>query len=175
VGSPFVIAEMMKARKARARAIVGFEANGGFFTASAFKLGRNTLSPLPTRDCILPIMAVLASARKARKPLSQFAASLALPVALADRLENFPVESSSRLMAKLMASNAACGEFFSTFGKVKKRDKTDGLRVTLVDGAIIHLRPSGNAPEFRCYVEAATQGEAETLLKKAMARIAQER
>ena len=175
VGSPFVIAEMMKAKKAKARAIAGFEANGGFFTASTFKLGRSTLTPLPTRDCILPIMAVLASAKKTKKPLSQFAASFALPVALADRLEHFPVESSSRLMAELMASNAACDEFFSAFGKVKKRDKTDGLRVTLADGAVIHLRPSGNAPEFRCYVEAATHGEAEALLKRAMARIAQER
>ena len=175
VGSPFVIAEMMKAKKAKARAIVGFEANGGFFTASSFKVGRAVLTPLPTRDCFLPILAVLASARKAKKPLSEFAASFALPVALADRLEHFPVESSSRLMARLSASDAACDEFFSSFGAVKKRNRTDGLRVTLADAAIVHLRPSGNAPEFRCYVEAATQIEAEALLKKAMVRIALER
>jgi phosphomannomutase len=175
VGSPFVIAEMMKAKKAKARAIVGFEANGGFFTASSFKVGRAVLTPLPTRDCFLPILAVLASARKAKKPLSEFAAGFALPVALADRLEHFPVESSSRLMARLSASDAGCDEFFSSFGAVKKRNKTDGLRVTLANGAIVHLRPSGNAPEFRCYVEAATQIEAEALLKKVMARIAAER
>ena len=175
VGSPFVIAEMMKAKKARARAIVGFEANGGFFTASPFKVGRMVLTPLPTRDCFLPILAILASAKRAKKPLSAFAAGFALPVALADRLEDFPVESSSRLMARLSASNAACDEFFSSLGAVKKRDKTDGLRVTLADGAIVHLRASGNAPEFRCYVEAATQIEAEALLKKAVTRIAAER
>ena len=33
-------------------------------------------------------------------------------------------------------------------------DLTDGLRMSLSDSTIIHLRPSGNAPEFRCYVEA---------------------
>ena len=175
VGSPFVIAEMMKAKRAKARAIVGFEANGGFFTASAFKVGRMVLSPLPTRDCFLPILAVLASAKKAKKPLSEFAAGFALPVALADRLEDFPVESSARLMARLSASNAACDEFFSSIGAVKKRNKTDGLRVTLADGAVVHLRPSGNAPEFRCYVEAATQIEAEALLKQVVTRIARER
>ncbi|WP_369922687.1 hypothetical protein [Marinomonas polaris] len=32
-------------------------------------------------------------------------------------------------------------------------DETDGLRMTLNSGDIIHLRPSGNAPELRCYVE----------------------
>ncbi|MDE2385138.1 MAG: phosphomannomutase [Alphaproteobacteria bacterium] len=175
VGSPFVIARMMKAKKAGGRAIAGFEANGGFFTASTFKVGRGRLSPLPTRDCFLPIMAVLASARKARKPLSQFAASFALPVALADRLEHFPVESSARLIARLTSSPAACDQFFAAFGKVKKRDKTDGLRVTLAGGAVVHLRPSGNAPEFRCYVEAASHAEAEALLAKALERIAAER
>jgi phosphomannomutase len=175
VGSPFVIAEMMKAKKAKARAIVGFEANGGFFTASPFKVGRVVLTPLPTRDCFLPILAVLASAKKAKMPLSKFAAGFALPVALADRLAHFPLESSSRLMVRLAVSNAACDEFFSSFGGVKKRNTTDGLRVTLANGAVVHLRPSGNAPEFRCYVEAPTQIEAEALLKKAMARIAAER
>ena len=31
---------------------------------------------------------------------------------------------------------------------------TDGLRITLTNGRIVHLRPSGNAPELRCYAEA---------------------
>ena len=101
VGSPYVIAEMLRAKKARARAIVGFEANGGFFTVSSFKLGGAVLTPLPTRDCFLPILAVLASARKAKKSLSALVASYPLPIALAGRLENFPVESSARLMKQL--------------------------------------------------------------------------
>lgn len=33
-------------------------------------------------------------------------------------------------------------------------DDNDGLRITLSDERIIHLRPSGNAPELRCYAEA---------------------
>jgi len=35
-------------------------------------------------------------------------------------------------------------------------DTTDGLRVTFEGGGVIHMRPSGNAPEFRCYAEAST-------------------
>ena len=35
-------------------------------------------------------------------------------------------------------------------------DRTDGIRMSFSNDEIIHLRPSGNAPEFRCYNEAAT-------------------
>jgi phosphomannomutase len=42
-------------------------------------------------------------------------------------------------------------------------DKTDGLRLTFENGEIVHLRPSGNAPELRCYTEATTQARAEQL------------
>jgi phosphomannomutase len=31
---------------------------------------------------------------------------------------------------------------------------TDGLRATFANEEVIHLRPSGNAPELRCYTEA---------------------
>ena len=175
VGSPYVIAEMLKARKARARAIVGFEANGGFFTASSFKLGRTVLTPLPTRDCFLPILAVLASAKKADKSLSTLAASYVLPIAVADRLERFPTEASARLMKRVTGSKAAREKFFAPLGKIKSQNVLDGLRVTLTGGSIVHLRPSGNAPEFRCYVEAATQAAAEDLLVRALKLIAAER
>jgi phosphomannomutase len=39
---------------------------------------------------------------------------------------------------------------------IKSVDETDGLRMILTDERIIHLRPSGNAPELRCYAEAET-------------------
>ncbi len=168
VGSPFVIDAMMKAKKRGAKGIVGFEANGGFFTASRFKLGRTLLSPLPTRDCFLPIMAVLVSARKAKNPLSQFATQFGLPEARAGRLENFVIEKSAALMKCMSQSSAQAQVFFADFGKIKKRNMIDGLRLTFANGEIIHLRPSGNAPEFRCYVEAASAKSADDLLVRAM-------
>ena len=45
-------------------------------------------------------------------------------------------------------------------GKVTAIDRTDGLRVTFANAEVVHLRPSGNAPEFRCYTEAATEARA---------------
>lgn len=40
------------------------------------------------------------------------------------------------------------------FGLVKSIDYTDGLRVIFNTGRIVHIRPSGNAPELRVYAEA---------------------
>jgi phosphomannomutase len=54
--------------------------------------------------------------------------------------------------------------FFAPAGAVADIDTTDGLRVTLVDGRIVHYRASGNAPELRCYVEAADREAAQALL-----------
>jgi len=34
---------------------------------------------------------------------------------------------------------------------------------------VIHLRPSGNAPEFRCYVETASAERSKELLAKCLA------
>ena len=53
-------------------------------------------------------------------------------------------------------------------GKVETMDLTDGLRITFQNGEIIHLRPSGNAPEFRCYNEADSLLRAESLNQACM-------
>ncbi|MEZ8060932.1 phosphomannomutase, partial [Vibrio splendidus] len=47
-------------------------------------------------------------------------------------------------------------------------DLTDGLRLTLTNQDIIHLRPSGNAPELRCYTESNSIGEAENIVNLAL-------
>lgn len=39
----------------------------------------------------------------------------------------------------------------------------------LNSGDYVHLRPSGNAPEFRCYVESALMTKAESMLEKVIA------
>ena len=43
-------------------------------------------------------------------------------------------------------------------------DLTDGLRMTR-GGRVAHVRPSGNAPELRCYAEADTSAEAERIVR----------
>jgi phosphomannomutase len=58
--------------------------------------------------------------------------------------------------------------FLKSLGGVRSVSDVDGLRVTLDDGRIIHLRPSGNAPEMRCYVEAQDEEAAEDLLRQGL-------
>lgn len=171
VGSPFVIAGMQQALEDGEQKVAGFEANGGTLTASAFVVNGATLDALPTRDSLLPILAVLAAAAGARLALSELSASYRLPVALSDRLENFPVETSSRLMTYLRASEENLAAFLKPIGRPQAVSDIDGLRVTLDDGRIIHFRPSGNAPEMRCYVEAETTEAAEALLTTGLSTI----
>ncbi|KHS55066.1 hypothetical protein RB23_02705, partial [Francisella tularensis subsp. holarctica] len=54
-------------------------------------------------------------------------------------------------------------EHFDGKNSIENIDTTDGVRVTLTNQDIIHLRPSGNAPEFRCYTEAASDEQAKSL------------
>ncbi|HZG29613.1 MAG TPA: phosphomannomutase [Ensifer sp.] len=171
VGSPFVIAGMDEARAGGAVAVVGFEANGGTLTGSDFEVNGETFTALPTRDCVLPVLAVLARAAAEGQPVSKLASGFALPVAAADRLENFAIERSAALMAFLRGSAEDLDRFLMPIGEAASTSDIDGLRVTLKDGRIIHFRPSGNAPEMRCYVEAKTEEDAAQLLKAGLNEI----
>jgi phosphomannomutase len=171
VGSPFVIAGMIEAVAGGHKKVMGFEANGGLLTASPFPLPGGTLDALPTRDSFLPILAPLWFAAQKKMPLSQLAAAFSMPFAMADRLENFPVETSGALMAHLRQSDGNLADFLAPLGAISAKSDIDGLRVTFTDGRVIHLRPSGNAPEMRCYVEAATEHQAQALLNDGLALI----
>ncbi|MBD9374228.1 phosphomannomutase [Rhizobium sp. ARZ01] len=171
VGSPFVIAAMEEAVANGAKAVVGFEANGGTLTATPCTVNGKVLAALPTRDSFLPALAVLALAAERGEPLSAVASSFHLPVAAADRLENYPIETSAPLMTMLRSGPGAVAAFLAPIGIPARISDIDGLRVTLADKRIIHFRPSGNAPEMRCYVEAATDDAAQTLLHQGLTLI----
>lgn len=164
VGSPFVIAAMQSANQHGKKSIVGFEANGGFLTLSDF----GKLKALPTRDCFLPILATLHATKLSGQPLSNLPKAFPMAAALSDRIENFPLERSKALMTRLSQSQDNLSQFLRSLGSLKSLNSTDGLRATLDDGSIIHLRPSGNAPEFRCYVEAATNEKAASLMEQSL-------
>jgi phosphomannomutase len=171
VGSPYVISAMQTAAMESAKGIMGFEANGGVLTNSDFEINGHNLTALPTRDSFLPILATLYWIIKSAKPLSQLIAESGLALALSDRVENFPIEHAQLLMSNLRGSSDYLGEFLRNIGSVVRTSEIDGLRVTLHNKNIIHFRASGNAPEMRCYVEAATLSEAQELLAKGLAAL----
>ncbi len=174
IGSPYVIEAMQAALQEGLKPVCGYEANGGFLLGSPLTRDGRTLAPLPTRDAILPMLTVLAAAQNRGVPLAALLADLPPRHTASDRLQNFPTALSQRHLdtfrgedeaANFVAFNTAFGEIA---GAAQRMDLTDGIRVTLTSGGIVHLRPSGNAPELRCYTEADSPEQAETMLRKAL-------
>lgn len=168
VGSPYVIAAMEAALADGREGVLGFEANGGLMLGSDFTVEGEVLKALPTRDSFLPALAALGMAARNGQSLSDLTKAFSLPIALSDRLENFATERSGSLMAHIRRSQDNLSGFLSPIGTVAAVSDIDGVRATLTDGRVIHFRPSGNAPEMRCYVEAKSTGEAEDLLRRGL-------
>ena len=172
IGSPYVIEGMEKLIQNGARHVVGFEANGGFLVGSTLEKNGRSLQPLPTRDAVLPIIALLVLARERGVPVSQLPASLPPRYTASDRIQNFATEKSRKLIQQLASDAAALREFLAPLSVEPAHiDQTDGLRITLTNDEIIHLRPSGNAPELRCYAEAASQTRANELANACLLRV----
>ena len=53
-------------------------------------------------------------------------------------------------------------------GSANNIDTIDGVRVSFDSGKVVHIRPSGNAPELRCYVEADSQKDADEVLQRTL-------
>lgn len=98
IGSPYVIAGMEQALLEGKRRVCGFEANGGFLTATDIEHDGRTLEALPTRDAVLPLVTVLASSHQ--QGLSVLAASRQLPQRYghAALIANFPREQGQSLI-----------------------------------------------------------------------------
>lgn len=191
IGSPYVIAAMDEAVSSGEAGVVGWEANGGFLTASEFALNRTLLSPLPTRDAVLPILAVLLSARRAGLPVSGLFARLPQRATRSGLLDDFPVERSRRILERLtprcspsveLDFAGACAEpreerallerYFPPefgFGRVRRVNYLDGIRISFEGGDVAHLRPSGNAPQLRIYAVSDTDARAEAIVRLALA------
>ncbi|MEE4186969.1 MAG: phosphomannomutase [Roseobacter sp.] len=166
IGSPFVIAGMAGAARA-----VGYEANGGFLLGFAAQGPAGPLDPLLTRDCVLPLVAVLVAARGG--PVSARVAKEPAIFTQADRLQEVPTEASRSLVDTLSQSAQARHAFLAPLGvtQTSAPDLTDGLRLPLDGDRTLHIRPSGNAPELRLYVEANTPDAASSLLASGLAQL----
>lgn len=150
IGSPYVIAGMQQA----GGDVVGYEANGGFLLGFTAAGPTGPLTPLMTRDAVLPLIAPLALARKAGGLAALVAAEPARFTA-ADRLQEIPISISQALVVAFDTDKSKRAAFLDQMNGTEAHiDRVDGLRITLTDGRIVHLRPSGNAPELRLYIEA---------------------
>lgn len=168
IGSPYVIAGMQELER-DGKTVAGYEANGGFLLETDIYLDGKVLKALPTRDALLPQIAVLAAARAQKLGVEDLFKSLPKRFTASDRVKEFPTEKSRAKVAEIAERNLGETYFGKLAGKIVATDMTDGYRMTFDSGDIIHLRPSGNAPELRCYVECDSAARAEELKGKVLA------
>jgi len=167
IGSPFVIAAMAEL----GGKVVGYEANGGFLLGFEANLPNGPLSPLATRDSLLPLIAPLSLARRAGG-MAALVTAEPPRVTAADRLEDITTETSKALIAGFQTDPAKLQAFLNNLGEdVQTINETDGLRVSCTSGRIVHFRPSGNAPELRLYIEAESIEVTEEILRNGLLKL----
>lgn len=193
IGSPYVIAGMEKARSKGRQRVCGWEANGGFLTGSDFARNGKLLPSLPTRDAMLPILGVLFAAQAKGLSLTELFDQLPRRFSRAALLQQFPRPTAVRIVKRLSPQDRNIQEFvfdsgakasemenirkhlesFFTpqlgFGTITRLNYIDGVRITFSNGDVAHLRPSGNADEFRIYAVADTQARANSIAKMGVA------
>lgn len=180
IGSPYVIEAMNDLLAQGYRSVCGYEANGGFLLATAAEIGHRRIEPLPTRDAVLPMITVLAAAKHKGLGLSQLVAELPARYTFSDRLQNYATARSNTLLARLQEGDRDAvlvrltNLFGALAGEAVSVDTTDGLRTGFARGEIIHLRPSGNAPELRCYTESDSEERAAWLARQVLTLIGTE-
>lgn len=165
IGSPYVISAM----EVTGGKVVGYEANGGFLLGFVANMAAGQVAPLKTRDFMLPIIAVLVAAGTGT--VSQRLAKEPAVVTMADLLRETPQEAS-RIFISQLHEPAARADFLARLGASERAcDLTDGVRMALRDGRTLHVRPSGNAPELRVYVEASDKAGGVALMEAALAEL----
>jgi phosphomannomutase len=171
IGSPYVIAAMNDGMKQKLK-VSGYEANGGFLLGCDVKLDGRSLSALPTRDAILPMLSLLALSKHKGCQLSALVKSLPSRFTHSDRIQNFASETSGKLLQDLKNDRAFIQKMMGPdLGAVDNTNLVDGVRVQFSSGDIVHVRPSGNAPELRCYVESSNYERAKLLCDQCLARL----
>ncbi|MCE7556857.1 phosphomannomutase [Aliivibrio fischeri] len=169
IGSPYVIAEFSNLA-GKYKSVAGFEANGGYLLGSDIDVNEHLLKALPTRDAMLPVIMLLIAAQK--QPISELVNELPQRYTYSNRIQNFATNKSEALIVK---GQSLPKELIKQIGfenlDVDSIDSTDGLRLMLSDGSVVHLRPSGNAPELRCYAEADNYHAAKNIVETTLDRI----
>tara|TARA_Y100001956_G_C4120108_1_gene186953 strand:+ start:1610 stop:2086 length:477 start_codon:yes stop_codon:yes gene_type:complete len=147
--------------------VASFESNGGFLLGSFLQFDNCLLKALPTRDAMLIVLAYAGN-----NTISNLVSKLPKSFTASDRLRDFSKARSAAIIE--LAENNLC-KFLNLADLVSENvvsiDKTDGLRMTMSSGLVIHFRLSGNAPELRCYVESNSQNEAEFLIGRILEKL----
>jgi len=168
IGSPYVIAGMLEA-ESEYHNVIGYEANGGVLVGSEITQGGRKLAALPTRDAAIVPLAILMLAKERDLTIGGLLQTLPERYTISNRLKDFPTERSAQILSPFLTlpleeSLERAEQLVGDLAGVPVAlNITDGVRLTFESDDIIHFRPSGNAPELRCYTESATESRAVAL------------
>ena len=208
IGSPYVIKAMQETRDHGYGRVAGWEANGGFLTATDFPRKGRALTALPTRDAALPLLAALCAANERRVSLTELFARLPGRFGKSGLLDGVTGECAQALLARFapakvnLSDVVFTGTFVSLrlgdgrvepadadtaclqqarrreleriltpecgFGHLVRINMLDGLRLWFNSGDVVHIRPSGNAPQLRVYAVADSEARASEIVALAL-------
>lgn len=170
IGSPYVISAMQAL--SASQKVAGYEANGGFLLQTPISLAGRQLSALPTRDAVIVPLCILLAARQQHCNIAELLKTLPERYTYSDRIKEFPSAKSQSMLAQIQTGElshdaAVFADLFAgQLDLAQSFDLTDGVRIRLANDEVVHLRGSGNAPELRCYTEAASFKRAKELNKQ---------
>jgi phosphomannomutase len=172
IGSPWVIAAMQELRSAR---VVGFEANGGFLVGTAIERAGRSLQPLPTRDSVLPLLALLHAAKEKGTTVWHLVDSLPKRYGKSGLIDAVSPKQLQALAARFKPGakdldTALAGAFSRApgFGRILNVNLQDGVRILFEGGDIAHVRASGNAPQLRIYAFADDENRSGEIVTSAI-------
>lgn len=171
IGSPYVIEKMEELAKLGKKKIIGFEANGGVLLGSDFKFERKLLTALPTRDSILPIVSLLYMMNKEKMSLAKLIKQHGLSYTTSSSIKDIESNVTKSVIQEMINHPEKIAKMLNIKKKVIELNHLDGLRIYFNDNSVIHLRPSGNAPELRCYTEARSEKKSLALNKHVIKKI----
>lgn len=170
IGSPYVVVEMARAV---AHPVVGFEANGGFLLGDDVALKTGLLRRLPTRDAVLPAVAVLAQAKDQGMRLSEMVAILPSRFMKADRVKEVPGDRAAPFLHAIETSQSFRSNFSPLIAEPEAISTVDGVRMAFANGDTVHFRQSGNAPEMRIYIETDSAEKTDRMLSEFIAKLSE--
>ncbi len=135
-------------------------------------LNRRNLAALRTRDAVTADDHGAVAARDNRCAVSELVAAPSAAVSLsATGCRTFDVADCRALLEKLAQDASGFHEILGAHHRVASLDLTDGVRASLDNGAIVHLRLSGNAPELRCYPKPQAPRRPRPLCRTCLSRV----
>jgi len=149
IGSPYVVAEMARAA---AHPVVGFEANGGFLLGDDVTLKSGLLLRLPTRDSVLPAVAVLVRAKELGMRLSEIIATLPSRFMKADRVKEVPANRATPFLRAIETSQSFRSSFSNLIAEPESISTVDGVRMAFANGDTVHFRQSGRQCAGNAYL-----------------------